>query len=176
MRKVIILCVVIIVALFQNCSINNNEIHYERRLNEAKWLYYELNFKDKHVTCDQKTLYDSSICFIDGLLIDTQSIGDTFEISIFTTLSGKEKCMTYNGIFFNIFGFYPETDTVVYTGSPFITRCREPELNFSDTSWESLGVYSRIKQKELFKEFVVKNENKLNKWLKEEVKKRGYIY
>lgn len=148
---------------------------YDKRLCEAKWLFYELNFLSDSFTCDKVATYDTSICFVDGLIIDTVSIGDTLEITIFSTLTGKETCITLYNNFTNTFGFYPNTDTVVYTSTIGLKPNRLPETNFEDTTWKSMGVLSRLEYRSLFKKFIVENESELNSFLKKEAKRRGYI-
>ncbi|MCX6232922.1 MAG: hypothetical protein NTZ33_15440 [Bacteroidetes bacterium] len=150
---------------------------YDRRLNAAKWLYYESNFKSNKIGCVDNKVVDINICFIEGLIIDTSYIGDTLEIKIFSSFIKNIKCFPYgNPSFINLFGFYPNVDTVVYRAIMNCNLIRTPENDDSiSTNWEWMGLYSRPKQKKMFKDFIIKNQDKINSYLKKEAKKRNYI-
>ena len=157
-------------------SCNNSNYHYKKRLNEAKWLYYESNFTKNKIGCDEVKVIDTNICFIEGLIIDTTQIGDTLEIKIHACLPHYLRCNPNEGFLSNIFGFYPDIDTVVYRTSGNFEGKRIPEITDSIShKWEWAGLYTRPKQKKMFKEFIIKNQNKINSFLKKEAKKRGYI-
>lgn len=152
------------------------DIHYKKRLIEAKWLYYESNYTMNKVRCDEKISLDTNICFIENLLIDTTQIGDTLEIYVTSYLPNYFYCIPCNGQERNIFGFYPNIDTVVYRRATGFNNTRKLEIEDSIcTGMEMFGVYTRSKQKKMFKEFIIKNQNKINSFLKEQAKKRGYI-
>ena len=162
--------------LLYSCTNSNDDRLYIKRLNEAKWLYYESNFTITKIGCLNDKVVDSNICFVEGLSIDTLHIGDTLEIKIYSTLFNNIKCFPYGGSNINLFGFYPGVDTVVYRADIDTKFKRLPEIDDSvSTKWEWAGVFARPKQKKMFKEFIIKNQNKINSFLKEEAKKRGYI-
>ncbi len=164
----------------------------DRMINEAKWFYYESNFylgevtpywRPKNVDISMDTL--SNICFINNnltLKVDTViHFGDTTEINlaIWDVKRNVEfyPCCNFNGIpFLNIFGFYPNVDTISYWSNNGL-NIRKRSVNreqFSDTL-EKFGIYKRKKLRKIFKDFIVENKERLNPWLKSEAKKRGYI-
>jgi len=162
---------------FSSCNKSNDE-RYQKRLIEAKWLYYESNYTIKRVSCDdaKPIILDTNICFIEELTVDTTNIGDTLEIKLYTSLPNHPRCDPGGGMPVNYFGFYPTSDTVVYRANSYSEYKRRPEITGADsTKWEWAGFYSRQKQKKMFKEFIIKNQNKINSFLKEQAKKRGYI-
>lgn len=175
MKKIIFQSIIILL-IFNSCK-RNPENNYFKRLNAAKWLYYESNFKSKKVGCFDDKIIDSNICFIEGLLIDTLYIGDTLEFIFYSTLDYKTKCIPYNdGSFINLFGFYPDVDTVVYRANSDTRLDRKPEIEDSlSNNWEWAGIYSRSKQKIMFKEFIIFNQNKINSFLRKEAIKKGYF-
>ncbi|PKP22877.1 MAG: hypothetical protein CVU05_01960 [Bacteroidetes bacterium HGW-Bacteroidetes-21] len=180
----LIIVISILVAFVCSCLRNQNEDYnkkpinllYEKRLIEAKWRYYEYNFNSKGISCNQTCFYDTSICFVDGMRVDTMSIGDTFEIELYTSIKDSDICVTYgNNIFYNIFGYYPNSDTITYIWSDSWVPNRKVQNALSTNTNEQYGVYPWYVREKMFKEFIIKNEPKLNKFIKEEAKKRGYI-
>ena len=117
------------------------------------------------------------MCFIDNLNIKTKYIGDTVEITVRTIFKNDSLCSPYgSGGALTIFGFFPNIDTVAYRSDEIYNiRKRVVEKYKYENKWEWAGFHPRAKQKKEFKEFIIKNKSKLNKWLKQEAIRRGYI-
>jgi hypothetical protein len=156
-------------------SCNQIESRYQKRLCEAKWIFYESNFTNNRVDCSSNEVLKNNVCFLNQLKIDSFHIGDTLEIRIFLTKDGKDICIPAPGIAIVRFGFFPNSDTVTYRCFYMFTCPRIPEIDTLSEKYESMGIYRRCKQKPLFREFILKNKDKINPWLKEEAKRRGYI-
>jgi hypothetical protein len=150
---------------------------FDKQKDNAIWCYYESNFMKKQVVfLKERTnrVIDTNICLIDGLVVDTTMYGDTIEFTINAFMNDSDICLPYKGMALNIFGFYPDIDTVCYRGN-WDTAGRNRKVNI-DTLIESwMNIKAMAEQKVLFKEFVITNESKLNDWIKTEAKKRGYI-
>lgn len=158
---------------------NTQDTEYEIRKNNAIWCYYESNFnKNSVVTIEKGALQvDTNICFInDGLMIDTTYIADILEFTINAIyLPRKTTCLPFRGIAMNVFGFYPDADTVCYRYNWDMAGI-DRKLGFDHEliiPW--LNNKPMSEQKALFKEFIVENKEKINNWLRKEAQKRGYI-
>jgi hypothetical protein len=78
---------------------------------------------------------------------------------------------------FDVFGFYPNVDTVCYrySGTTISNRKSEPyELIDHFAEW-NFGFHSLKKQKDNFPQFLKKNELRLNSWLRNEARRRGFL-
>ena len=174
-KQIIKNSIIIFPLIFFSCK----KTHYEKRKDEAIWMYYETNFKINRIGCPYLgRCLDTNICFIDGVKVSSKYIGDTLELAIFSIIKNDSTCLPLNsfGSSVIIFGFFPNIDTVAYREEDHVhIDKRELEQDSTFEKIKYLGYNTRAKQKIEFKEFIIKNKSKLNKWLREEAIKRGYI-
>ena len=150
----------------------------KRRVTEAKWMFYESNFQDEKTICSRKGLevLDINICFIDSISYTEKYIGDTLEIVVHPFMNDYKRCFPEGDGCLNLFGFFPNIDTVSYRANEDATITKRIIENDSITaSFSWMGVNTRAIQKPLFREFIIKNKDKIYSWLKKEATKRGYI-
>jgi hypothetical protein len=121
---------------------------------------------------------DSNICFTDISIKEIRNIGDTIEIRCESNIDDTLRaCSTQKGMMFDVFGFYPNVDTVCYrySGTTISNRKSEPyELIDHFAEW-NFGFHSLKKQKDNFPQFLKKNELRLNSWLRNEARRRGFL-
>ncbi len=148
----------------------------ENRFDSAKWLYYESNFMKKGFVCNEVNDSTNNICFNENLDIKEEPISDTLELTIYSlSPDGKYKCRTAQGLFIDVFGFYPGSDTVTYRTSNSLARVRKPEVDSVLKKFEFMGIYTRSEQKKMFKDFILTNKSKLNSFIIREAQKKGYF-
>lgn len=151
----------------------------EKLKNESIWMCYESNYQNNGVICmgGYKNV-DSNICFTDIRIKEVRCIGDTIEIRCESNIDDTLRaCATMKGMMFDVFGFYPNVDTVCYrySGTTISNRKSEPyDLIDHFAEW-NFGFHSLKKQKENFPEFLKLNELRLNSWLRKEARRRGFL-
>ena len=179
MKNYLNLILVCLLFLFVSCScVQKSQIRNEKRIVEVKWMYFESNFYNNKIGCVHcNCMVDTNICFIDELKIESRLIGDTVEYIVHSIYKNDSLCSPCcESGFVDVFGILPNVDTVAYRSNlNYIIKKRVIEVDSIAKKWEWLGFHPRAKQKKEFKEFIIKNKSKLNKWLKEEAIRRGYI-
>lgn len=174
-QKTRIILIVCMISLFQACKTDR----LEKLKNESIWMCYESNYLNNGVICmgGYKNV-ESNICFTGISVKEVQLFGDTIEIRCESNINDTLRaCSTFKGMVFDIFGFYPNIDTVCYrySGSTISNRQPEPYDLVDDSAEWYFGFHSLKQQKENFPEFLKKNEVKLNSWLRQEAKQRGVL-
>jgi hypothetical protein len=179
MNRLVILLFAIYFTTLSCNEVVKRETEESKRITEAKWMFYESNFHKPKTVCSKKGLkeFDINVCFIDSVSYVEQYVGDTMEIIVYPFIGEYKQCTAYDkGTCLNLFGFFPNVDTIAYRANEetkIDKRVLESDSMIISFAW--MGINTRSAQKPLFREFIIKNRDKINPWLKNEAVKRGYI-
>ncbi len=155
--------------------------HQENRINhiknEAIWIYYLTNHIKSGVICSNGEVNkESNISFYPEATAELFYFGDTIEAVVsVNSPNSQTSCRCINGVTLDIFGFYPNSDTVSYRSSTSFKRQRRAESDSTFTGFEWMGVLPIAKSDSLFRIFLKNNQTKLNLWLKKEARSRAII-
>ena len=167
-------CLILILIIFHSCTkIKSSQ---EIRLIDAKWKYFESNFECKYGIWKLKFPTKDSlvnICYLNNFKIDSVWFHDTLELNFnIVDPEGVHWAPKNCGVYLEVFGFYPNIDTVVYrTSSTYQTR-RTPDGNEEDSISFRKPLSKLHKQ---FGNFLNIHKDSINPWLYLEAKRRGII-
>ena len=145
-------------------------LNVEKKINEAKWMYYVTNHLNGGVSCSDGTLDTlNNITYYPEPTTRVYFYGDTVEVNVSVVKSPDSAfCRCAVGITMDLFGFLPNTDTVSYRSSTSLSNYRFAETDSTYRGFEWMGVHSRTYSDSSFAVFLNEHWDKLNPWLRKE--------